>query len=278
VLAVVALVLGLTTLVAGTPPWGWWVGVGSVAVIVLLTGAVQWREWHHSFAEAEGKPKAFHLDRTLDADLRKAAADTMTLFELTPADLALTGPDGRSPLVFVAPGPKARHRADGDKGGDWIHRFTEYRVTVLCLTPVHLAVHTFVLDMASGGRKEVDTHQYHHDYVAALHTATRPDPVVFASAVPNFPVKRRKPFVVHELEITSTDDTMVPIPTETSQARPAELRTPVTIADSLPALSDWLVQKVGWDRLGSAASAGGPADPQIPGQRLPTGEDSQPAA
>ncbi|WP_344428013.1 hypothetical protein [Pseudonocardia ailaonensis] len=255
----VLLVLALVLWPLGS--WPWAAGVGILAAVLWVSGFTMWRSYHFGFEFAEAKPSGRLLDRTLDADLRRAARETLERFGLAPAELILHAdevrpgatpvrPERWMPLVLVGPSADARHRTDFDDG---IRRFTAYSVAVICVAQNYVAIRTFVLDLAAGSGKDVDTHEYHFDNIIALHTSTRPARELAAREVPGFGFGRKAPLVSCDLEISATNDAPVVVSTETSQKRPAELTIPVTVADVLPMLSALLCRIPGTAKQGDLA-------------------------
>ena len=245
--------------------WPLATGPGLLALILLVSGFVMWRTYHYGFEFAEAKPSGRLLDRTLDADLRRTARDTLAAFRLRPEDLVLPADavrsDGRRvaaarrlPLVIAGPAADARHRTDFDDG---IRRFTAYSVAVICVADNYVAIRTFVLDLAAGSGKDVDTHEYHFDNITALHTSTRPAKELAARAVAGFALGRKPGLVTCDLEIAATNDAPVVVSTEISQTRPVELTVPVTIADVLPPLSALVCRVDGSSTYVGAARAAG---------------------
>ncbi|MFC5950928.1 hypothetical protein ACFQH9_21900 [Pseudonocardia lutea] len=247
----VLVLVGLSLLAVGL--WPWALGFVGIATVFLVVGFAGWRAYHFGMQFAEAKPTGRHLDRTLNADLRKAMAEVLDRFGLTREDLILHAgpvhlPDARTvergpgdPLVFAGPAPGAKHRPNTQ---DRIRRFTAYSVAVVCLAQHHLAVMTFELDLATGARKNVDTHEYHYDHVAAVNTSTRPAKELLAGDIYGFPAMKAK-LTAQELEITSTGGTHVLISTEIAQEHPADLTITTSIKDALPQLRRLLRRLVG---------------------------------
>ncbi|MCE3555349.1 hypothetical protein LWC33_28360 [Pseudonocardia sp. RS11V-5] len=229
-------VLALCLLLAA--PWTWAAGDGIIAALFAAMGFVSWRTWHFARAYADEKSSGELLDRTLDADLRRAVHEALRRFGLSRSDL-VQGPDGagrgpHDPIVVVGPAPDARHRSDF---ADRIRRFTAYSGAVLCVTRTHIAVLTFRLALDTGGRSDVDAHEIRFEHISAIRTATRPAKDLTASEVPGFSFAKKASFTTLELEITATDGAVLAMTNEISQPRPAELRTPTDIASFLPVFS-----------------------------------------
>jgi hypothetical protein len=261
--AAVTLVVAVCLLILGSPGWA---GAGAAIMVVLLAvGATAVRTYHHTYRRANHKPAARLLDRTLNQDLTAACTETLEAFGLRRGDLLLHAdpprPEERGagrvvhahgglPLVFAGPAEGARHRPDYE---DRIRRFTVYSVAVVCLATDRLAVRTFDLDLATGGRKNVDTHEYHYDHVAAVNTRRRPAKDLLAGDIPGFPVMKAA-LTAHQMEITSTGGTHILISTEFTQKHPPELTVTTSIDNALPALRRMLQR---------------PGVPRVPGPREP---------
>ncbi|MFR9803033.1 hypothetical protein ACL02T_12115 [Pseudonocardia sp. RS010] len=223
---------------------GWSAAFAGVGLVLLLSGFTLYRTHCFAVRHADAKPSGRHLDRTLDADLRKAMTQALERFGLTGEDLILHAgpvhlPNARvvergpgDPLVFAGPAPGARHRPNSE---DRIRRFTAYSVAIVCSAKHHLAVLTFELDLATGAHKNVDTHEYHYDHIAAVNTSTRPARELLGGDIDGFPPTRAK-LTAQELEITSTGGTHVLISTEIAQDHPADLTVTTSIKDALPEL------------------------------------------
>jgi hypothetical protein len=251
----IPVVVGIVVLVMGSPVWT--LSLFAVALVLFSIGLGAIRTYHYDYRLAEIKPTAQQLDRTLNRDLTAAAEDAMATFGLTPADLILHAdlprpgeagagrvvhvgrPDpGRDPqpLVFAGPAPNARHRPPPR---DRVRRFTHYSVAIVCLGPEHLAVQTFDLDLATGGRSNVDTHEYHYDHVAAVNTTKRAAKELSARDIPGFGPSKVA-FTLHDMAITSSGGTLIPITTEVSQKQqpqhPEDLTLTTSIENAMPTL------------------------------------------
>jgi hypothetical protein len=186
-LAGLAVLLAAALLLVG--PWPAAAVTGLVGLVVLAQGLMQRSSYRRRYAAAEPKPTDAQLDELLREDLHRASERALQRLGLVREDLELRSHDvggpagsrvrrladqGSGPIAVFGPHAQAQARAGADR--TW--RFATYDVMVICPTAHHLGIYECVLDMASGRRRDEETHEYHYADVVAVRTTTTARPEV----------------------------------------------------------------------------------------------------
>jgi hypothetical protein len=99
--------LALCLLAVGMPVWA--AAFAGVGLVLIVSGFTLYRTHCFAVRHAEAKPTGRHLDRTLNADLRKAMTQALDRFGLTREDMILhAGP-------VHLPDARAVERGPGDR-------------------------------------------------------------------------------------------------------------------------------------------------------------------
>jgi hypothetical protein len=186
-LAGVGALFATALLVVGVPAGA--AATGLVTLALLLQGLEQRASYRRRFAAAEPKPTDAQMDALLREDLRRASDRALVRLGLTRDELELRSqdvdplaPDGRRRLADQGRGAIAvfgpRLHGQGRIGIDRRWRFPNYEIMVICPTGHHLGIYECVLDLATGRRRDEETHEYHYADVVAVRTTTAAMPDV----------------------------------------------------------------------------------------------------